>query len=145
MGLVEDVQLHLQQQSPPVIDSGSPVEWPSFRRRVIDRIGTRDVHQIVVFTEDGGFEPEMPSPQGVGDASIRQPAVQVRVRGEPWDGDSASEKLAEIADILGRVLREQIGYTTYQRIKAQSEPLFIGFDEKNRPEFTQSFRAFLFQ
>jgi hypothetical protein len=68
--------------------------------------------------------------------------VQIRVRGEPWDGDAAEAKSQEIFDALHGLLRVTMGYGQYERVKAQtSSPIFIGFDAKSRPEFTISFRA----
>jgi hypothetical protein len=142
MGFAEDARLRLV--SAGIVDDGfgGSTGWPCFLRRVFDRVGNTDFHQIVFITEDGGFEPETPSPVGLGDIAFRQPAIQVRVRGEPLDGDAPAEKLQQIMDELHGILRETVGYGLYIRIKAQSEALFIGFDAKNRPEFTQSFRAF---
>jgi len=135
VGLVDDVQAYLQSQD--VIDGST--EWPSVRRNMSDNLPD----QLVVFAEDGGFEPETPAPQGsMGDAALAEPAVQVRVRGEPWDGDSAEAKAAEIYDALHGLLRTDMGSQHYLRVKAQtSSPVFIGYDERGRPEFTQSFRA----
>ena len=135
MGMVEDVQMFLAQYSPAIIDGSTG--WPSVRRRVHD-----DSDQLVVLTEDGGFEPETPSAEGLGDSALKQPAVQVRVRGEPWDSDASYEKAQEIMDALHGVMRQDVGYGYYLRIKAQtSGPVFIGFDDRGRPEHTISFRA----
>jgi hypothetical protein len=135
MGLVEDVQMYLQSLSPGIIDGSTG--WPSSRRRVHDGLG----HRLVIITEDGGFEPETPSPDGIGDSALMEPAVQVRVRGTPWDTDAVEEKAAEIFDVLHGLLRTTMGYTYYERVKAQTTPIFIGFDDKGRPEITTSYRA----
>jgi hypothetical protein len=128
--------MHLQAQSPEIIDGTSG--WASVRRRVNDALGD----QLVVITEDGGFEPETPSPTGIGDSALKEPAVQVRVRAGPWDGDAAVAKAQEIFDVLHGLLRTEMGYGFYMRVKAQTAgPVFIGFDTKNRPEVTVSFRA----
>lgn len=136
MGLVADVQAYLQGLSPEIIDGST--EWPSVRRAVHDAQGA----QLVVITEDGGFEPETPAVSGLGDVALREPAVQVRVRGNPWDSDGALAKAQQIYDALHGLLGATMGSTYYMRVKAQTpEPLFIGFDTKGRPEFTISFRA----
>jgi hypothetical protein len=136
MGIVADVHAYLGTLSPEVIDGST--EWPSVRRRVNDALG----HQLVVITEDGGLEPETPAATGLGDSALAEPAVQVRVRGEPWDGDGALAKAQEIYDALHGLLGATMGSTHYMRVKAQTpEPVFIGYDEKGRPEFTVSFRA----
>jgi hypothetical protein len=136
VGLVADVQAYLGTLSPEVIDGST--EWPSVRRRVNDALG----HQLVVITEDGGAEPETPSASGIGDSALAEPAVQIRVRGEPWDGDGALAKAQEIYDALNGLLGVTMGSTIYMRVKAQTaEPVFIGFDTRGRPEFTVSFSA----
>lgn len=133
MGFVADVQSFLESEG--VI--GGVTGWASIRRRVLD-----DVDQIVVFTEDGGLEPEQPAAQGIGDNATTDPAVQVYVRGAPWDGDSASAKALAIFDKLQGQRDAQIGSSKYIRVQARtSEPTFLGFDERGRPELTISFRG----
>lgn len=134
MGLVEDLRIHLTAES--IVGTS---DWPVVERRVHEGAGD----QLVILTEDGGFEPETPAPScSIGDTAMWEPAVQVRVRGEAWDSPTAFAKAVQIRDELHGILRETVGYTLYMRIKAQTpEPLFIGFDGEGRPEFTQSFRA----
>jgi hypothetical protein len=133
MSLVADVQSYLAALD--IIDGSS--EWPSVRRHAHD-----DTARLVVLTEDGGGEPETPSPTGIGDSAMMEPAVQVLVRGDPQDSDAAEAKAAEIFVALHGLLQTEVGTMTYARIKAQTPgPLFIGFDESGRPEFTISFRA----
>lgn len=135
MGIVADVQKYLQQLG--IVDDSSD-EWPSVRRRVHD-----GSDRLVIITEDGGFEPETPAPEGsLGDSALKEPAVQVRVRAEKWNGDAAFAKAQEIFDALHGLLRVELNGTYYMRIKAQTpQPLFIGYDDSGRPEFTISFRA----
>lgn len=135
MGIVSDFQTYLQSLSPDVIDGDSG--WPSVRRRVHD-----GSDRLVVFSEDGGFDPETPSEEGIGDSAMMEPAVQVRVRAEAWNGDAASAKAREIFGIFHGLMRVTMGDQYYIRIKAQTpEPLFMGFDGNGRPEMTISFRA----
>jgi len=135
MSIVADFQAYLADEE--LVDGTTG--WPSVRRRVNDTMGD----QLVILTEDGGMDPETPAPLGsLGDEALMEPAVQVRVRGEPWDGDSAREKAGEIFTALHGLLRVEMYEAYYLRIKAQTaEPVFIGFDERGRPEFTISFRA----
>jgi len=139
MSLVDDLQAYLADES--LVDGST--DWPSVRRRVNDAMGD----QLVIITEDGGLEPETPSASGIGSATFREPAVQVRVRAGAWDGDSAAGKAAEIFDAVHGLRNVTMGSTVYTRVKAQtSSPVFIGFDSpRGRPEFTISFRAVLGQ
>lgn len=133
MGFVSDVQTFLQNEG--LI--GGATGWTSLRRRILD-----DVDQIVVFSEDGGLEPEQPAAEGIGDNATTDPAVQIYVRGRPWDGDSASAKALAIFDKLQGQRDAVIGSSRYIRIQARtSEPTFLGFDERGRPELTISFRG----
>lgn len=138
MGIVDDFYDYLESEGL----AGSSSDWPLVRRRVFDSPQTQN-QRLVVLTEDGGFEPETPAPSGsMGDAALSEPAFQVRIRGEAWDSDSAHDKAMDIMGALHGLLNQTIGGQIYLRVKAQTaEPVFIGFDEKNRPEFTQSFRA----
>lgn len=134
MGIVADFQQYLKDAG--IVDGST--DWPSVRRRVHD-----NSDQLVILTEDGGFEPETPAPAGtLGDSAQKEPAVQVRVRAEPWDGDAAHAKAQEVWDALHGQMRVEINGNFYARIKAQTpQPIFIGYDDQNRPEFTISFRA----
>jgi hypothetical protein len=133
MSIVDDVLAYLA--SAEIVDGSS--EWPSVRRNVHD-----GSDRLVIVTEDGGVPPETPSPTGIGDSAFMEPAVQVRVRGEPWDSDSASAKAQDVFDALHGFMRGDLGSTYYIRVAAQtSSPVFIGFDTNGRPEFTISFRA----
>ena len=133
MGFVSDVQTYLEAEGVVGGSSG----WTSLRRRILD-----DVDKIVVFSEDGGLEPEQPAAEGIGDNATTDPAVLVYVRGGPWDGDSASTKALAIFDALHGQRNAAIGASTYIRVQARtSEPVFLGFDERGRPELTISFRG----
>ncbi len=129
MSVVDDVQEYLDYEG--ITD---PTTWPSVRRRVHD-----GSDQLVVLTEDGGALPEIPATTGIGSAALGTPAVQVRVRGKPWDGDSARAKAEEVILHLHGRQSAWIGETLYRSIQAQTlEPVFMGFDDKGRPEFTVS-------
>jgi len=133
MGVVSDVQSFLEAEGLVGGSSG----WASLRRRVLD-----DVDKIVVFSEDGGSEPEQPAAAGIGDNATTDPTVQVYLRGAPWDGDSASAKASAIFDKLQGQRDAVIGGNTYIRVQARtSAPIFLGFDERGRPELTISFRC----
>lgn len=130
--LVDDVQAYLEAEG---ITDGS-TSWPSVRRRLHD-----GSDQLVVITEDGGPTPEIGAP-GVRSASLKDPAFQVRVRATAWDGDASAAKAQEIFDALHGRLKLEMGEGRYLRVAAQSpEPVFIGYDERGRPEHTISFRA----
>lgn len=132
MGMVADFQMHLQDHG--IIDGSS--DWPSVQRIVHDGSA-----RLVILTEDGGLEPETPSPEGLGDSATEEPAVQVRVRGAKGEGPEALAQITEIRNAMHGLLRQQVGYTVYDRIKAQSQAIYIGLDAKDRPEFTLSFRG----
>lgn len=129
MSAVDDLQAHLDYVG--ITDS---TEWPSVRRRVHD-----GSDQLVVLTEDGGPPPEIPAATGIGSAALASPGVQVRVRGKPWDGDSAKAKAEEVIREMHGRQSAWIGGTLYRSIRSQTfEPVFMGYDDKGRPEFTVS-------
>lgn len=135
MSTVANVQSYLVQAG--LIDGST--DWPSVRRRVFDDLGAK----LVVLTEDGGGAPSLQAPQGMmGDAALADPAVQVLVRGDPWRSDEAQDQALAIQRVLHGQREVLMGDVIYLRVLAQSsEPIFIGFDENNRPMFTQSYRC----
>ncbi len=133
MGVVTDVFTYLEAQGV----AGGSTEWALLRRRVMDQEVT---DQLVVVTEDGGGAPEIAESPGIGDSALKDLGVQVLVRGNPWDGDSSLTKAVEVFDTLHGLLDTLVGATTYLRVKAQTgEPVFVGFDERGRPQHTLSF------
>lgn len=132
MSAVADLQAYLEDQGLIGGSSG----WP-FTRRVLHD----GSDQLVILTEDGGGRPEIHADTGIGDMACQDPAVQVRVRGEPHDHDTAHDKAEEILRAVHGLRGAMLGSTEYVRVASQtSEPIYIGQDAKRRPEFTLSFR-----
>lgn len=133
MGAVADVQAYLETQT--II--GGSTGWASIRRRIHDGDGTLD--KIVAIAEDGGVASEVPASSGVGDAAIARPAVHITVRAEEWDGDASEAKAQAIFDALNG-LSGTIGSGEYLVVNARtSEPVFVGFDDRERPLHTIGF------
>lgn len=136
MGLVSDVQTYLVAQG--LVDGTTG--WPSKRRHVSDH--DTESAQLVVVTEDGGPVPTHDAASGLGSAATRVPGVQVFVRGEPFEGDEAFAKAQAIYDALHSLKGTAVGASTYVAVQARTpEPVFIGYDDKQRPQFTISFLA----
>lgn len=132
MGVVADVQAYCEAQS--LVDG---TDWLSLRRRHID---AQD--QIVVFTEDGGPQPlNLPASDGMGDEAWGDAGVQVFVRGPEHDGDASYSKAEAIRTALHGLAPVTMNGTLYYRVQAMTpEPVFIGFDDKGRPQHTIAFR-----
>lgn len=130
-----DVRAHLVAQA--IVDGGTG--WTSVLRRVHD-----EATKLVVVTEDGGRSPELPASSGVGEAAARDLGVQVRVLGPKWDGDATEVKAQEIFDALHGLLSTVLGAQLYLRVRALSEPTFLGYDETGRPDITASYRLYRF-
>lgn len=129
----EDVYTFLEAQAL----AGGATGWTLTLRRVLDDPAT---DKQVVVTEDGGPTPETKRSSGIGDSALADGAVQVRVRAEAWDGDTAMAKAKAIFDALHGQHRITVGATQYHRVRAMTpEPVFIGFDDKGRPSVTISF------
>lgn len=138
MGVVADLYDYLEAQG----IAGGSTDWSLLRRRDMDEPA---MQQLVVLTEDGGPAPEFPADTGIGDSAMQDSGVMVTVRGEPHDGDSSADKAAEIfAALHGQrdiVLGNASGSVQYYRVSAvTAEPVFIGFDERERPRHTIAFR-----
>lgn len=133
MSIVDDFQSYLAAQG--IVDGGTG--WPSSRRFMHDGSA-----QLVVISEDGGDPPGVFKAGAVGDAEIRRPALQFMVRGAEGDGDGSRSKAQEIFDLLQDETGVTIGGADYLLITARTpQPIFTGFDDKNRPIHTVSFRC----
>lgn len=130
MGIVDDAQTFLRDEG--IVDGSTG--WPSVQRRVHDQSD-----RLVVLTEDGGLPPEIPAEGGIGSAALGTPAVQIRIRGGPWEGTETQAKAEEILRALHGNQSLVIDGTTYRSVAAQTdEPVFMGFDDNGRPEHTVS-------
>lgn len=121
--------------------AGGSTAWDLVRRRISDDDPMRDA--VVVVGEDGGPAPEMASATGIGDSAQADIGIHMTVRAGPWDGDASAAKAQEIISALHGLTAAQLvsGGKTYLRIAAQTaEPIFVGFDGKNRPLHTVAFR-----
>jgi hypothetical protein len=118
--------------SPQDIEAGG---WKLVRRGMHDG----NAHQMIVLTEDGGPAPEIAAADGIGASAWGFSNVQVRVRGNPWDGDSARAKLAEVFDLLdsrpGLIMNDQ----RYDMIQATTTEPAAFMDDKGRWNLTQVF------
>ncbi len=128
---VDDVVAYLTEEG--IVDgSSSSTGWPSSKRRVHDQ-----TQQLVIVTEDGGAPPEIGR---IDDsAALESPGVQVRVRGEPWDGDAVAAKMAEVYAALHGLTGATLGSTFYVGIVALTSSPASFYDEKGRVNQTMSF------
>ena len=92
-----------------------------------------DPSQVVVLSETGG----VPVSPVLG---YSKPAVQVYVRGEPYQATEARSKLQDVHDAIHGYYGP-LGGRTYWVIAEESGALPLGRDEKNRPEWTQNYVA----
>lgn len=131
--LVNDLQTYLQAQG--LVDGDT--EWVSTRHQPHD-----GQDRLVTIAADGGPSPEVGASQGLGSAAARTPGVQVRCRAEAGNGDAAETKAREILDQLAGRTGVTMDETYYWGIEAvTSDPLPVGADDNNRPEFSISFRC----
>jgi len=131
MGLVEDLGSYLLAEG--LVDD---VDWTLVYRNMSDEVPDK----VVVLTEDGGPDPEIPADAGIGDSAMKDLGIQVMVRGAPWASDETLAKAVEILGSLHGMLNVTLGSTEYLRVIARSgEPAFAGFDERGRPHHSASF------
>lgn len=82
-----------------------------------------------------GFQPETKG------SPLKQPGLQVRVRGGSNEGSEARTKAEEVRDDLHRIAGATLGAAHYVHVIATSEPVSIGEDDNERPEFTVNFNV----
>jgi hypothetical protein len=127
---VRDLQAYLMAEG--LIDGSSG--WPSSRSGAHD-----DSERLVVFAPDGGSSPEIPAVSGIGDTAMQDPAVHVTVRGAVGERDEAEEAMEALRFAAHGKTSTSMGSILYFRVAARSEPVMY-FDDRNRPNFTVSFR-----
>lgn len=88
----------------------------------------------VSILDTGGFAPEALAER------IEHPTVQIRVRGAKGGYTTAYAKAKAINDSLHKRTDETWNSSRYIAIYAMSDPLFVGWDESDRPTFTLNFR-----
>jgi len=137
MSAVEDVYDYLLAEG-----LAGTSDWDLIRRRITDA-PVQD--QCVVVQEDGGPVPEMGAAAGMGDAAMADVGVLVHVRAKQWDADVSALKARAIYVALHGQFDVALGAsgatTTYLRVRAMTaEPIFLGYDEKGRPQHTIAFR-----
>ncbi|MFP3947153.1 MAG: minor capsid protein [Longimicrobiales bacterium] len=131
--LVSDLQTYLAAQG--IVDGDT--DWVSTRHQPHDGQA-----RLVTIAVDGGPAPEVGTSQGLGSAAARNPGVQVRCRGRAGKGDEAEAKAREILDHLHGRTGVTMDGTRYWGIEAvTSDPIEVGADDNNRPEFSISFRC----
>lgn len=131
--LVGDLQTYLRAQG--FVDGST--EWVSARHQPHD-----GQDRLVVLSADGGPAPEVGASAGLGSAAARSPGVQVLCRGRAGKGDEAEAKARQILDHLNGRTGVTMDGTYYWGVETvASDPIAVGADDNNRPQFTVSFRC----
>jgi hypothetical protein len=90
---------------------------------------------VVTVYDTGGFPPDPNA--GIG---LQYPTVQVRVRGVKGGYTAASVKARAVHDALHGVTEASWNGSRYLWVFGQQDPMFLGYDESDRPLFAQNFR-----
>lgn len=90
-------------------------------------------NEIVVLSDTPGF-----SPLHAG-GRYDYPSVQVYIRGEKGKYDDTYSLAEDIKQELKAVHNQTINSTWYVGVWANSDIIFLRWDEKDRPEFTINF------
>ncbi len=135
MSAVEDVYDFLEAEE---LAGDGCKGWSLLRRKVMDA-PAKD--QLVVVAEDGGTPPEIAETAGIGDSALGDASVLITIRGNAWDSDATDAKATAILNALHGLRNTTIGSTLYVRVASMTtEPIFLGFDERGRPQHTVAFR-----
>lgn len=90
--------------------------------------------QTITVIDTSGTEPDF----GV---DIRNPSIQILVRGKKLDGFLlAYSKAEEVFDLLNEYTNQIWSGARYIGIWAEADILFVGFDDNKRPQFSLNFR-----
>jgi hypothetical protein len=81
---------------------------------------------------------------GSGAIALDNPKIQILVRGEREDYPGAYDLSIVIRNILGSIVGSTvIDGVTIMRLEPLGTPNYTGYDEVDRPKFTQNFQAML--
>ncbi len=93
-------------------------------------------HELVTVYDSGG---SAPNPRWLVDF----PSVQVRVRGAPNAYQSARSKCDEVKNALLGLDSQDINGDRWISIAMGSDITFIGYDDRDRPNFTLNFNLII--
>lgn len=85
--------------------------------------------------DTGGYPPDPDAALG-----LEYPTIQVRARGPKGGASAARAKLVEARAALHGSHEVTWNGARYLWIFAQGEPILAGFDEQDRPAYTQNYR-----
>ena len=96
--------------------------------------------RILVLMDEGGPVPPPPATEGIGQGAVSSPTIQVRGRGEPWKRTDLMQVMLDVFNILHGTVDVDMNGTRYIGVLAQTAaPIFLGYDDKHRPEMTMTF------
>lgn len=87
--------------------------------------------QVITLYDTGGSAPRL------YDDELRQPTIQVRVRGNNYA--DAYAKQEEVFDILNAIINQDIEDHFYVGVWMQTDIIQIGPDDNNRPRLTANY------
>lgn len=93
--------------------------------------------QVVTVFDTGGFPPEVLI--GTDSRGMEKPTIQIRVRGNKKAYNLTYDLAEDIKDALHTLTNTTINGTKYVAIWLESDILFLGYDENDRPIFTLNF------
>lgn len=100
-----------------------------------NRFPTEAVDECISVKLTGGF----PTSQWTGK---RQPSFQILVRGRKGGEEDCENKAYELFNSLTNLKEVMIGEDSVVIIRAStSDPIFIGYDENDRPQYSLNFNC----
>lgn len=94
-----------------------------------------DPDTCVMLFEYAGSAPDMTHDK----ASDENPGLQVRVRSQRGEYQTGHDLAKSVQTLLHGVSNTTINSVSYKLIKANHSIAFMGFDDRERPEFVQNF------
>lgn len=98
-------------------------------------------HEAIAFSDQGGVAPF----NVFGGLGYRQPSLQVLARAPALQYLRARELIDEVFQVLHCQVNVEANGNVYQAIDATGEPIWLGYDESERPlwslNFTLMFRG----
>ena len=131
MGLLADISADLVNGSIGTAGTAASQGWSIYQGKI-----TASPDQQIGLFEYGGMPPEMNHDK----ATDVNPSLQVRVRATQGGYTTGIAKAEAILARLHQRSNTTINSVSYKLIRAMSSPIFIGVDDKGRPEWTINFQ-----
>ncbi|MGM0409191.1 MAG: minor capsid protein [Bacillota bacterium] len=97
--------------------------------------------KVITFFDTGGMAEQ--NLLNSDEQGLKYPTVQVRIRGTKNSYVDTRELAEDVYDNLHKLYLENMNENLYKQVIAVGEPIWLGYDENNRPEWSINFELMM--